>query len=149
MGRIYVTGDIHSEPDRFNMENFPEQKELTRDDYMIICGDFGLVWAEDKESKRETWWLDWLEDKNYTTLFVDGNHENFTRLNSLPVEEWHGGRVHKVREHIIHLMRGEMFDLGGKKIFAFGGARSHDIDGFCLKEGLHGRHFAAGRSALI
>ena len=57
MGRIYVTGDIHAEPDRFNMENFPEQKELTRDDYMIICGDFGLVWAEDKESKRETWWL--------------------------------------------------------------------------------------------
>ena len=45
MGRIYVTGDIHSEPDRFNMENFPEQKELTRDDYMIICGDFGLVWS--------------------------------------------------------------------------------------------------------
>ena len=74
MGRIYVTGDIHSEPDRFSMENFPEQKELTRDDYMIICGDFGLVWAEDKESKRETWWHDWLEDKNYTTLFVDGNH---------------------------------------------------------------------------
>ena len=50
MGRIYVTGDIHAEPDRFNTENFPEQKELTRDDYMIICGDFGLVWAEDKES---------------------------------------------------------------------------------------------------
>ena len=47
MGRIYVTGDIHAEPDRFNTENFPEQKELTHDDYMIICGDFGLVWAED------------------------------------------------------------------------------------------------------
>ena len=43
MGRIYVTGDIHSEPDRFNTENFPEQKEMTRDDYVIICGDFGLV----------------------------------------------------------------------------------------------------------
>ena len=143
MGRIYVTGDIHSEPDRFNMENFPEQKELTRDDYMIICGDFGLVWAEDKESKRDTWWLDWLEDKNYTTLFVDGNHENFTRLNSLPVEEWHGGRVHKVREHIIHLMRGEMFDLGGKKIFAFGGARSHDIDGFATDSALK-RDYTAG-----
>lgn len=54
MGRIYVTGDIHAEPDRFNTENFPEQKELTRDDYMIICGDFGLVWAEDKESKRRS-----------------------------------------------------------------------------------------------
>ncbi len=53
MGRIYVTGDIHSEPDRFNTENFPEQKEMTRDDYVIICGDFGLVWSEDRESKRD------------------------------------------------------------------------------------------------
>ena len=70
MGRIYVTGDIHSEPDRFNTENFPEQKEMTRDDYVIICGDFGLVWSEDWESKRETWWLDWLENKTYTTLFA-------------------------------------------------------------------------------
>lgn len=143
MRRIYVTGDIHSEPDRFNMENFPEQKELTRDDYMIICGDFGLVWAEDKESKQEKQLLDWLEERPYTTLFVDGNHENFTRLNAFPVEEWHGGRVHKIREHVIHLMRGEMFDLDGKKIFAFGGARSHDIDGFATDSALK-RDYTAG-----
>lgn len=143
MGRIYVTGDIHSEPDRFNTENFPEQKEMTRDDYVIICGDFGLVWSEDWESKRETWWLDWLENKTYTTLFVDGNHENFTRLNSLPIEEWHGGRVHKIREHVIHLMRGEMFDLDGKMIFTFGGARSHDIDGFATNSALK-KDYTAG-----
>ena len=74
MGRIYVTGDIHAEPDRFNTENFPEQKELTHDDYMIICGDFGLVWAEDKESKGVLVLDDWLEERPYTTLFVDGNH---------------------------------------------------------------------------
>lgn len=143
MGRIYVTGDIHAEPDRFNTENFPEQKELTRDDYMIICGDFGLVWAEDKESKREKQLLDWLEDRPYTTLFADGNHENFTRLNAFPVEEWHGGRVHKIREHVIHLLRGEMFDLDGKKLFAFGGARTHDIDGFATDAALK-RDYTAG-----
>lgn len=71
---IFVTGDTHGEPKRLNTENFPEQKELCREDYVIICGDFGLVFAEDKESKTEVWWLNWLEDKNFTTLFVDGNH---------------------------------------------------------------------------
>lgn len=140
---IFVTGDIHAEPERFNTENFPEQKELCRDDYVVICGDFGLVWAEDRESKQETWWLDWLEDKNYTTLFVDGNHENFTRLNVLPVEEWHGGRVHKIREHVIHLMRGEMFSINSQKVFTFGGARSHDIDGFATDQAL-ARDYTAG-----
>lgn len=140
---IFVTGDIHAEPERFNMKNFPEQKELCRDDYVIICGDFALVWSEDQESKRETWWLDWMENKSYTTLVVDGNHENFTRLNTLPVEEWHGGRVHKIREHVIHLMRGEMFTLNDQSVFAFGGARSHDIDGFATAAEL-ARDYTAG-----
>lgn len=36
-------------------------------------------------------------------------------------------RVHKVRDSILHLMRGEVFEIEGKTIFAFGGARSHDI----------------------
>ena len=87
MGRIYVTGDIHAEPDRFNTENFPEQKEMTKDDYVIICGDFGGVWNKDGESKMETSALDGLDGKAFTTLFVDGNHENFDRLYAYPVEK--------------------------------------------------------------
>ena len=71
---IYITGDCHSDFVRFNKENFPEQREMTKDDYVIICGDFGGVWNVDEESKRETWWMDWLEGCPFTTLFVDGNH---------------------------------------------------------------------------
>lgn len=37
---IFVTGDTHGEPKRLNTENFPEQKELCREDYVIICGDW-------------------------------------------------------------------------------------------------------------
>ena len=70
---IFVTGDIHAEPERFSMKNFPQQQEMTRNDYLVICGDFGLVWDKE-ESKREKWWLDWLTEKPYTTLVVDGNH---------------------------------------------------------------------------
>lgn len=139
---IFITGDIHGDPTRFSINNFPEQKEITRDDFVIICGDFGLIWAQE-ESKREKYWLDWLEDKPYTTLFVDGNHENFARLNACPVENWHGGKVHKIREHVIHLMRGEVFDISDKKIFTFGGARSHDINGLATKEELD-ENYTAG-----
>ena len=125
---IYITGDCHRNFERFNMSIFPEQNEMTKDDYVIICGDFGGVWDKDKESNRETMVLDWLECKPFTTLFVDGNHENFDRLYNYPVEEWHGGKVHKIRDSVIHLMRGQVFEIDGKKIFTFGGARSHDIE---------------------
>ncbi len=83
---IYITGDCHRNFERFNTENFPEQKEMTKDDYVIICGDFGGVWDKDVSGKEEAWWLNWLEKKPFTTLFVDGNHENFDRLYSYPIK---------------------------------------------------------------
>lgn len=129
---IYITGDCHSDFVRFNKENFPEQKEMTKDDCVIICGDFGGVWDVDEESKREIWWMDWLEERPFTTLFVDGNHENFDRLYDYPVEEWNGGKVHKIRPSVIHLMRGQIYQIEDKKIFTFGGASSHDISGGIL-----------------
>lgn len=128
LNMIYITGDTHSNFDRFELENFSIQTEMTKNDYVIICGDFGGVWTFEEESSREKYWLDWLNTRNFTTLFVDGNHENFTRLyNDYPVEEWHGGKVHKIRDSVLHLMRGEIFDIDGKRFFAFGGAKSHDI----------------------
>ena len=100
---------------------------MTKEDYVIICGDFGGGWDVEQEGKAEKWWMNWLEERPFTTLFVDGNHENFDRLNSYPVEQWHGGKVHKIRPSVIHLMRGQVFELEGKQFFTFGGAQSHDI----------------------
>ena len=131
---IFITGDTHAEfSHRFNTENFPEQKEMTKDDYVIICGNFGGVWDIGWESKNEKHWLDWFEERSYTLLFVDGNHENFDRLNGYPVKEWNGGKVHELRPHVLHLMRGQVFMIDGKKFFTFGGASSHDISGGILE----------------
>lgn len=123
---IYITGDTHAAISRFNSKNFPQGKELTKDDYVIILGDFGLVWDKE-ESPYETNWLDWLDGKPWTTLFIDGNHENYDRLNTYPVDKWKGGNVQHIRPSVIHLMRGEIFDLDGYKFLAMGGAPSHDI----------------------
>lgn len=62
-----------------------------------------------------------------------GNHENFDRLYQYPVEDWHSGKVHKIRESVLHLMRGQVFEIEEKKIFSFGGASSHDIQGGVLE----------------
>jgi hypothetical protein len=59
---------------------------MTKADYVIICGDFDGVWAKDEESKEEKYNLDWLNNKPFTTLFVDGNHENIDWLNSYLLE---------------------------------------------------------------
>ena len=133
MNKIIVTGDIHGNPfQRLNLENFPEGKTFTKEDYVIILGDFGLVWDN---SAMEHSCLDWLENKPWTTLFIDGNHENYDLLNKFPIEEWGGGRVQKIRSSVIHLLRGEVYDIGGYKFLAMGGARSHDIQDGILEVG--------------
>ena len=43
------------------------------------------------------------------------------------MQEWHGGKVQFVRPSIIHLMRGQVYEIEGKRFFAMGGASSHDI----------------------
>ena len=75
---IYITGDTHADFSRFLIDKFPIQKEMSKDDYVIICGDFGGIWTFEKENIREKYSLDYLNEKKFTTLFVDGNHENFT-----------------------------------------------------------------------
>ena len=121
---IYVTGDTHGQFQRLGPELFPEQEAFTREDYLLVCGDFGGVWSGEPEDAEK---LDWLEARPFTTLFVCGNHENFDELYSYPVEQWHGGLVHRVRPHVLHLMRGQIFSLCGRSFFTMGGARSVDI----------------------
>ena len=122
---IFITGDTHIPLDisKLNSDKFPQQKELTKNDYVIICGDFGGIWYG---NEKDNYWLNWLEKKNFTTLFVDGNHENFAALSQYEECSWNGGKVQFIRPSVIHLMRGYVFDLEGIKIFAMGGARSSD-----------------------
>ena len=116
---IFITGDTHGDFTRFKKEVFYEQAELTKEDCIIITGDFGGVWDS---SANERYWLDWLEQKPFTTLFVSGNHENFDLLAEYPVEDWCGGTVQRIRPSVIHLMRGQVYSIQGKKFFKIGRA---------------------------
>lgn len=119
---IYITGDTHGDIDlrKLKKEGFAAQEG----DYVIICGDFGAVWDDSKEDKNLQ---EWYNNQPWTTLFCDGNHENFDLLSKYPVEEWSGGKVHRIGPKILHLMRGQVFTIEGKKFFVMGGAQSHDM----------------------
>ena len=69
---IYITGDCHGDFDRLLDPRFSESD---KNDYLIVCGDFGGIWSG---SQWEEQMLDRLEKElPYTLLWVDGNHEGF------------------------------------------------------------------------
>lgn len=117
---IYVTGDFHGDMTRlleFKLAN------LGKEDYIIVAGDFGLLWSRDA---RFTNAIELVKSVDYTVLWIDGNHENHDWIDSLPVSTWHGGKVHMISDNCIHLMRGQVYEIDGKSIFTFGGANSID-----------------------
>lgn len=123
---IYITGDTHGaiDWDKFDICNFSEQQLMTpKNNYVIIAGDFGGVWDG---AEYDAYVQKAYNQRNFTTLFIDGNHENFDLLDKYPVQEWHGGKVHKISDHIIHLMRGQVYTIDGIRFFAMGGAESTD-----------------------
>lgn len=119
---IYVTGDMHGEQERFAD---PKLKKLKRGDYLIVCGDFGFLW---EGSAQERAFLRKLSKKKFTTLFVDGAHENFGLLDSYEVSKWNGGKVHLISDNVIHLMRGQIYEIEDQTIFTLGGGVSSDAE---------------------
>ena len=124
---IWLCGDIHGDLDFDKVEEFFEYAvcydDITKADYLIILGDVGVCWdgVWTDEIVREL-----LRNLPCTVLWIDGNHENFELLNEYPVEDWHGGKVQFIEEDIIHLMRGQVYEIEGKTFFTFGGASSVD-----------------------
>lgn len=119
---FYVTGDTHGNQILWDacINSF-----LNDGDTIIVLGDFGVGFFDGKYWPEEMF-FDYLAEQKYTVLFIDGNHENFDKLDSYPIKPWNGGRVQFIRKNVIHLMRGEIYDIDGKKIFCFGGGYSLD-----------------------
>lgn len=129
---IYVTGDTHGGIDIMKLQSrrFRAGKTLTKDDYVIVAGDFG-VWKHKKAQD----FLRWISEKKWTTLFVEGNHEDYELLKTFPLVNMFGSKVRKINDSVYQLLRGEVYNIEGYKVFAFGGARSVDRFTACREEG--------------
>lgn len=123
----YFTGDTHGHIDihKLGSKRWPEGKHLTKEDNLIILGDFGLVWSA-IPTERELHWLEWLNEKPWTTLVVKGNHENHPMFYEFPEVEMFGNKVRQIRDSIFVLETGEIYTIDGKDYLVIGGAASID-----------------------
>lgn len=125
---IFLTGDCHA--DFRKIYNFADRMELNENDYIIVLGDMGLFWRNDRKD-ADVFIRDFEERYNFNLYFVDGNHENFKILNNLIIDKNGMGYI---SNHIKHLRRGCRYNIDGKDILTIGGADS--VDKFRRVEGL-------------
>ncbi len=139
---IYITGDTHGN-DEHDAEKLSKgsMKELgitppTANDVVIVCGDFGFPALTEegmekyKALKTYKYWINWMSHYPCEILFVDGNHECHEFWSGQPTVMHYGGLMHQHPEapNVYHMMRGEIYEIQGHTILAFGGAKSHGCE---------------------
>ena len=118
---IYITGDTHGNID-YEKLLILRNLGVSYNDYLIICGDAGICWS----TNLFPFLLGLYKDLGLTVLFIDGNHENFTMLNQCEIVEYCGALMHRIDDHIFHVLRGEIVTLENKRFLCIGGAVSID-----------------------
>lgn len=122
---IYIFGDTHGAVDIEKV--FFIDESYKKGDFIIICGDFGVLWRDEIDSNEAILMREFAKLPP-TLLFIDGNHENFNRLSKLPKRKKFGGIVGEyIKDKCYHLKRGGIYQIAGRNIFTMGGAKSIDI----------------------
>ena len=119
---VYLISDVHGKMDFKGLIEYVHTAE--KDDLLIILGDVGLNFGSKEENRVFT---EYFLSIQKNIAIVDGNHENFAYLKSFPEEDWHGGRIHRLTENIVHLQRGNAFEIEGNRFFVFGGCKSSQV----------------------
>ena len=128
---IYFIGNTHGAIDFSKVMSLHDKAKngiinmSPEKDFLVVLGDWGVVWQQ-KPGYKEIKMLRYWEKCPWTTLVVDGNHENFDRLFSYPEVEFGNNIARKIGNNIYNLKRGEIYDIDGVSAFVFGGGLSID-----------------------
>ncbi len=131
--KFFITGDKHRHFSK--VKDFCRQMNTRRKDVLIILGDTGFNYYDDKrddELKNE------MSELNITFFCLHGNKENRPQnVGTYGIRSFCGGKVYYEPKYsnIYFAIDGEVYTFEGKKYMVVGGA--HSVDKLrCLEEGL-------------
>lgn len=121
---IFFTGDIHGSP--FEIVNFCRKHQLTAKDTIVILGDVGANYYENKTDRALKFTLSRLDP---TIFCIHGNHEiRPANIPSYNTKQWNGGLVWYEEDfpNLLFAKDGDIYDIEGIKHLVIGGAYSVD-----------------------
>lgn len=131
--KFFITGDKHR--NFKNIKDFCYETNTRRKDVLIILGDAGFNYYDDKrdnELKKE------ISELNITLFCLHGNKENRPRnVGTYGIRSFCGGKVYYEPKYpnIVFAIDGEIYTFEGRKYMVVGGAHSVDKM-YCLENDL-------------
>lgn len=121
--RVLVVGDMHGNLFAWQRTIMKAYKQ-SRAEVILQVGDFGYGWDDLYLYELDAI----LEAAGATVLWLDGNHENFDKLEMAGAFPSHKGvnEPTQTSERTWYLPRGYVWDWHGRKCLALGGAYSVD-----------------------
>lgn len=120
---VFVTSDTHGDMERIMDKQL---KKLKIGDTLIVLGDFGFVWNNDKQEEKN---LKKIASMPFRTLFIDGLNENFSALSKYEDTVYMGAQAKRIyKDKIFYIKRGQVLDMEGKKFLCFGGGEGFEPD---------------------
>lgn len=121
---IYLTGDTHGRFDR--IEQFCNRMNTSKDDILIILGDAGINFHE---NRNDMYLKQYIKKLPITLFCIHGNHEKRPfSIETYKEINFHKGIVYIEDEYpnILFAKDGEIYDFNGLRTIVIGGAYSVD-----------------------
>lgn len=123
--KLLLAGDTHGNIHQFNYLHYVmREREIG---YGIVLGDFGL-WPGRYGKKFLNDLEELCVEDGIAWDWLDGNHEDHTRIQQWMQREDAYSRRHEVTPHVGYLPRSYRFEIDGCRFMTLGGAWSIDKD---------------------
>ena len=115
---IAVTGNTLGDSGLDRLFRDATVQSMSRTDFLLIVGGCGVTEARADFQRR----VEGYRQLPCSILFLDSSSDDYDLLAEHPVFPWNGGKVQVISRGILHLMRGQVFTIGGRRLFTMGGA---------------------------
>lgn len=136
--RLVVRGDLHGDiASGLSYAQFPELRNLDKNDTVLILGDTGMGWGGDDKAAKFA--AENIGQKPFNVIYMFGNHDNYDFAERLPLSKSAQeiyGCSHMRQLFVNDKMLTNQFivdkpcvaDIAGYHCLLVPGADSHDID---------------------
>lgn len=121
---IAVTGDTRGIEALYVLSQDEAIRSMSKNDYLLVLGNCGITEAHTDFQEN----IQLYRDLPCSVMYLDGPHDDYDLLSDHPLFPWNGGMTQNISRYLIHLVRGQVFTMGGKRFLTMGGGTTPGRD---------------------